>query len=256
MSEPSTLFMLGGAGLSVAFMSGLVGIGGGALMVPLLLYVPGLVGMAHFPERAIAALGAIQIAASGLSGALAHRMSGNLDLKLWIRLVAGGGLGAAGGVWLSELLTTSVIRALFAVAVTAAAVAMVAGPPSEASGPARPPGLSTGATGAVIGGLIGLVGAGVFLVVPACVAILKTPIKTAIASALGFGLVVGSAVGLLRLAGSQVDPAWMAALAVGALIGAPLGEWAGRGARPRTLRQIFVSLVILVAIRLWWDVLS
>lgn len=256
MEDLSTLPMLAGAGLTVAFLSGLVGIGGGALMVPLLLYMPALIGMAPFPEGSVAALGAIQIAASGLSGALAHRMSGNLDPRLWLRLVAGGAVGAAGGVWLSGQLATSAIRALFAVAVTAAAAVMIAGPQQESSTPGRRPGWATVATGGLIGGLIGLVGAGVFLVVPACIALLRTPIKTAVASALGFGLVVGSAVGLMRLVGSQVEPAWMAALAAGALVGAPLGERVGRGSDPKTLRRIFVSLVILVAIRLWWDVLS
>jgi uncharacterized protein len=86
-----------GGGIGV--LSGLLGVGGGFLLTPLLL----LVGI---PPTVAVATGAMPVAASSVSGAMAHFRRGNVDLLMAAVLIAGGLVGALLGVRLLVLLRT------------------------------------------------------------------------------------------------------------------------------------------------------
>ena len=66
-------FLIGGLGLITGFLSGLIGIGGGIVMAPLLLYVPPLFGFDPLPMRIVAGLTITQGLLGCLSGAVSHR---------------------------------------------------------------------------------------------------------------------------------------------------------------------------------------
>ncbi|MBL8698393.1 MAG: sulfite exporter TauE/SafE family protein [Alphaproteobacteria bacterium] len=84
-------------GGGIGFLSGLLGVGGGFLLTPLLM----LVGI---PAQFAVATGAMPVMASSVSGALAHWRRGNVDLAMAIALTAGGLVGATVGVRLLVLL--------------------------------------------------------------------------------------------------------------------------------------------------------
>src|SRR4051812_12969170 len=84
-------------GLTVGFISGMFGIGGGFLMTPLLIFV----GIA--PGVAVATV-ASHVAASSFSGALSYWRKRSLDLTLAMMLLIGGLTGTVLGVWLFTLL--------------------------------------------------------------------------------------------------------------------------------------------------------
>lgn len=65
--------MIGLLGLATGFISGLLGIGGGILMAPLLLYLPPLLGFAPVSMKVVAGLTIVQGLTACLSGALTHR---------------------------------------------------------------------------------------------------------------------------------------------------------------------------------------
>ncbi|MCK5192959.1 MAG: TSUP family transporter, partial [Desulfobulbaceae bacterium] len=65
--------LLSGLGLITGFLSGLLGIGGGIVMAPLLLYVPPLFGFEPLPMRIVAGLTIVQGLLACISGALSHR---------------------------------------------------------------------------------------------------------------------------------------------------------------------------------------
>ncbi len=91
------VFLLVGAGTMVGFLSGLLGVGGGFLLTPLLM-------MIGIPPTVAAASDSCQIVAASSSGVAAHFRLGNVDYKLGIILLLGGLTGAAGGVQLIKLL--------------------------------------------------------------------------------------------------------------------------------------------------------
>lgn len=80
-----------GGGIGV--LSGLLGVGGGFLLTPLLLVI-------GIPPTVAVATGAMPVAASSVSGALAHLRRGNVDLPMAGILTVGGLAGALLGVQL------------------------------------------------------------------------------------------------------------------------------------------------------------
>lgn len=92
-----SIFVLLGLGLSVGFLSGLFGVGGGFLLTPLLM-------MIGVPPTVAAASDDNQIVAATTSGAFAHWRLGNVDFKMGLILVAGGMLGGTLGVQLVKFL--------------------------------------------------------------------------------------------------------------------------------------------------------
>jgi len=85
------LFLLVGAGAFVGFLSGLLGVGGGFLLTPVLM-------MIGVPPTVAAASDTNAIVATSSSGMAAHVRLGNVDLKLGVVLLLGGLVGAAIGV--------------------------------------------------------------------------------------------------------------------------------------------------------------
>ena len=77
------LFLVVGAGMVVGLLSGLVGVGGGFLMTPILM-------MLGVPPTVAAASDTSAIVATSSSGVAAHFRLGNVDYKLGsIRCAAG-----------------------------------------------------------------------------------------------------------------------------------------------------------------------
>lgn len=91
------LFLLIGAGALVGFLSGLLGVGGGFLLTPILM-------MIGIPPTVAAASDSCQIVAASSSGVAAHFRLGNVDLKMGVTLLFGGLAGASLGVQLIKVL--------------------------------------------------------------------------------------------------------------------------------------------------------
>lgn len=97
----STNFLvLVGAGGLVGLLSGLLGVGGGFLLTPLLI-------MIGIPPTVAAASDSCQIVGTSSSGMAAHFRMRHVDLKMGAMLVAGGLPGTAIGVKLIHLLRAS-----------------------------------------------------------------------------------------------------------------------------------------------------
>ncbi len=91
------LWILVGAGALVGFLSGLLGVGGGFLLTPILM----LVGI---PPTVAAASDSCQIVAASSSAVAAHFRLGNVDFKMGLTLLSGGLVGAGIGVELIKVL--------------------------------------------------------------------------------------------------------------------------------------------------------
>jgi len=117
--------LIGGLGLVAGFLSGLLGIGGGIVMAPLLLYVPPLFGFEPLPMRIVAGLTIVQGLLACISGALSHRqfrmVSGRLSLYMGISIFIAAMAGGAGSSYVSN----DILLFLFACLALSAALLML-----------------------------------------------------------------------------------------------------------------------------------
>ena len=74
--------LIGGLGLLTGFISGLLGIGGGIIMAPLLLFVPPMIGLDPLPMSVVAGLTIIQGLVASVSGAAAHHRNHAVSVPL------------------------------------------------------------------------------------------------------------------------------------------------------------------------------
>jgi uncharacterized membrane protein YfcA len=91
------MLLLVGAGAVVGFLSGLLGVGGGFLLTPLLM-------MVGVPPTVAAASDTNSIIATSSSGVAAHFRLGNVDFRMGAVLLLGGLTGAAIGVEVIKVL--------------------------------------------------------------------------------------------------------------------------------------------------------
>jgi hypothetical protein len=107
------------SGLAVGVYSGMVGVGGGVLLVPLLVY-----GFKMNQKLAQGTSLAILLPPTGLLAFLSYYRHGNADLKLGLVIAAGVMVGGwFGGEW-AQHLAAPTLRKIFAVLLVIVAVKM------------------------------------------------------------------------------------------------------------------------------------
>jgi uncharacterized membrane protein YfcA len=103
-------------GLFLGFLTGLLGIGGGVVLVPALLY---LVGM---PMHAASATSMAMVWLTSFLATITHTQLGNTSLALAIPLLVGGTLGVQAGANLCNRLRAQLLKRYFSLVVVAAAL--------------------------------------------------------------------------------------------------------------------------------------
>jgi uncharacterized membrane protein YfcA len=254
------LMALGFAG---AIVAGMVGVGGAIVMIPLLLYVPPLLGQPALDIHTVSGITMAQVAAAGLAGLLGHLHHRPVRGRLVTTLGGGMMAGSLTGALLSSLVSERSLTAVFAALALAAAVLMLVTGRGDRL-PARPledptrinPYLAVGGSAAV-GLLAGMVGAGGgFLLVPLMIYVLRVPLRSAISASLGIVVLSGVAGMVGKAATGQIE--WLPAIAlvVGALPGARLGASLSRRMHTEALSLVLAILIGLVAARMWWEILG
>ncbi len=247
-------------GFGAAFLSGLVGVGGAVVLIPLLLYVPPLFGMAELGIRTIAGITIVQVAAGAISAASGHRAGGHVDRRLVSTLgptmIGASFVGAFGSAFFAPI----VLEAVFA-SLALFAAALMLGLRNRA-----PADLDTAPLfdrrlafiiGAVVGVLAGFIGAGgAFFLAPILLHGLRIPMRYVVGSSVGI-VAVSSGAGLLgKAVTGQIDWILAAALVVGALPGGRVGAIVSRRTSPDRLGLVLGLLILAVAVRMWGDILG
>lgn len=113
-----SVFIIAWLGLLLGFLSGLVGMGGGVVLMPILIYGVGV------RVRMAAGTGIFALVVSAVAGTWAHARLGNVDLRIAMMLLIGSTFGAAFGATLTASMDGRRLRGLFGwlVLLTAAAV--------------------------------------------------------------------------------------------------------------------------------------
>ena len=242
-------------------LSGLLGIGGGILTAPLLLYVPALLGQPPLSMHSVSGLTISQSLLAGLLGGLLHGRRGAVDVRLARTLSIAIFIAALVGGIGSKYCSHDLLLAVFVVLGLTAAVLIFqperAELAADGSGPRHFSAPLAVASAGSIGFLGGLVGqGGSFLLIPAMVFVLRTPLRIA----MGTNLVVvffASLAGFLAKALTGQVPG---VLTLALLVGVAPGTWAGARLSPlvptRTLRRALGVLVLLACARMTWEIVN
>ncbi len=273
-------------GAAVGFLSGMFGVGGGFLITPLLIFY-------NIPPAIAVATGANQVVASSFSGALAHFRRGTLDFKLGTVLLLGGFVGSSAGIYVFALLRSlgqlDLIISLSYVALLGSvgglmmveSVQAIRRSRGSQATPTRKAhqhnwvhklplkmrfrasklfvsvipviglGVSIGFLGSVLG-----VGGG-FIMVPALIYLLKVPTNVVIGTSLFQIVFVSAFTTIVHAATNQtVDVVLGFLLMLGGVAGAQYGARVGLRLRGEQLRALLALLVLLVALRLGYDLFA
>ncbi len=284
MSVSVLLFL--GLGWAVGFLSGLFGVGGGFLLTPLLIFM-------GIPSAVAVGTGSMHIVASSVSGAIAQYRRNNVDIKMGLVLVAGGVVGSAIGVGIVRILREigqfDLFVALSYVTFLGAVGALMM---IESVGTIRrvrsgKP-VSTRKTGqhswvhglpfkmrfhrsklyisavppALIGAFVGFMAAvmgigGGFVMLPAMIYLLRVPTNIVVGTSLFQIVFVMLVTTLLQAVQNKtVDVVLGLILITGGVIGAQLGAAAGGRLKGEQLRFLLAALVVLVCLRIGWDLVA
>ncbi|MDF2178995.1 sulfite exporter TauE/SafE family protein [Aliiglaciecola sp. CAU 1673] len=250
-------------GAIAGYMAGLLGIGGGLIIVPALMYL--LQTVLHLPLDLVmpmsVATSLSTIIFTGLSSFLAHWRLGNLDWQIFLVCAIGIAIGAISGAQVAVLLPGETLKNIFAALVMFLALRMAFGRNrvSDArlgNGKLVIVGLITGNLSALLG-----IGGGALLV-PALVWF-RVCMKIAIGCAAACGMVIalfGTA--SFVLAGWHNDhlPPWSlgyvflpATLAIvsTSMLAANKGAKMSQRLPTQTLKKIFASFLVLVSLRMF-----
>lgn len=276
---PVNVFTIFAMGAAVGFISGLLGIGGGFLLTPLLIF-------SGIPSAVAVATVAPQIVASSTSGALSYFRRKAIDFKLAGVLFATGALGSALGAYVFERLgrtgtldlVISLCYMIFlgtigAIMLWEALRAMLRTRRGEAPMLRRPgqhnwvhglpfkirfrrsrlyvsllPITVLGAGIGFLGTLLGIGGG--FILVPALIYLLRVPTSIVIGTSLLQTLGTMATATVLHSVGTgTVDAVLALILMIGGVIGAQFGAQMGLKLRGEVLRALMGLLVLIVGIR-------
>lgn len=260
---------------AVGFMSGLVGVGGGFIMTPALIFL-------GIPAPVAVATGASQIAATSFSGVLSQTRRKAVDWRMGMLLSIGGMLGSASGVWLFERLLRIgqldliisllylLLLACVGALMLAESVAVMRGRGASGVSILRRPARTIAHTlpfrmrfprsglyisiipplglGFIIGALAAIMGiGGGFILIPAMIYLLRMPTNVVIGTSLFQVLIVASLIVIMQSTATQtVDLVLAGLLMLGGVIGAQMGVRIGAGLKSEHLRAL-LGLMLLVA---------
>ncbi len=255
------ILLLGG--VFAGLLSGMLGIGGGLLVVPLLIYLLPIMGLpASIVVPTAIGTSLATIAVTTFSSAYAHQRQGNIEWA-WVKqlapvLVLGGALGS----WLGVSINPLLLQRMFAVMLMVLALRMIWKHQPRMKGKAikhwkiRSIGTGIGAISALIG-----IGGGALIVpllhyylVPMARAVAVAAVCSVVLSAFStllYASMGGSAHGLHinGLVGFLYLPAWLGIAATSVLF-APVGATLATRLPVRYLQRAFASLLIVVSIHL------
>jgi len=280
------IFTIFGMGITVGFLSGLFGVGGGFLITPLLM-------LSGIPAAVAVATGANQVVASSVSGSITQWRRGNIDFKMGTLLLSGGIVGALLGVQIVQYLARTgqielTISLLYVFFLTSIGLLMLFESVKawqrnhgNTARSARRPGQHSWIHGLplklrfqrsklyisaippiVIGFLVGLLSGilgigGGFIMLPAMIYLLRMPTKVVIGTSLFQVIfIAGFTTVFHAVSNYAVDLLLAFILMVGGVIGAQFGANAGQKLRGEQLRALLALLVLGVSLRLIFDLMS
>ncbi len=251
--ELASLGILAGIGLVGGFMAGFLGIGGGIVMIPLLMYGAGL------PMKLVTGISMVQAFFATSSGLLIHRRNRTVNARLGVILgaggVTGGLIGSIGSS--SSLVSPRALLALYVFLVAIALGLLIFAPRSEKPKDVQVKVWQAFPLGLGVGTFAGMLGVGGgFIMTPLMISVLKIPTKVAVGTSLLMILPTTFAGATGKVATGQFDLGIAAAVIVGSIIGAQFGGRVNSRVSPRAIRMSLGVLLVCIMIRTGIDLFT
>jgi uncharacterized membrane protein YfcA len=233
----------------VGFVSGLLGVGGGFILVPLLVAL-------GIPTHEAIGSSLLFIFFAGLSGAIQHRRQNNLDFKIALPILGGSVLTAQIGAYTTLFLEDRWLQIALSIILIILAIAMIID--SRKSNLLRKETdaknrrsitLTALAIGLVTGFVSGLLGVGGgFMLVPLLITVLHVPTHLAIGTSLI--AVIGSAFSgtMAHLLIGNVNLLLVVVLSASGSLMAPLGAKSCSLCSQKWLRTVFSVVLFILAV--------
>lgn len=253
----SILILIAGLALVTGFLSGLLGIGGGILMAPLLLYVPPLFGFEPLTMRVIAGLTIVQGLVASISGAVVqhrfHFVSIPLSVTMGSCIFIAALVGGAGAKFISN----ETLLFIFSVLAVFASVLMLVPRQKEEEHPkldrlvfSHWRALVVAVSVGVLGGLVGQGGS--FMLIPLMIYFIRIPSRIAIGSNLAI-VILSSAAGFVGKAiTGQIEWLLTVPIVLAVIPAAQVGSYVSRDTPILLLRRLLALLIAVAACRMWW----
>jgi uncharacterized protein len=276
----NALVIIGLGGL-VGLLTGMVGVGGGFLTTPILIFY-------GIPPAVAIASATTQITGTSISGVLAHRRRKGVDYQMGAVIIAGGIVGSVAGGFLFRLLQRvgqidTVVSLLYVILLgtigvlmareAATALGFIAPPEGDEARPSRRHNpfiavlpmrwrfyrsglyispLAPLALGFISGMLTVLLGVGGgFIMVPAMIYLLGMSAQVVVGTSLLQILFVTAITTLVHATTTRsVDIVLAALLLIGSVIGAQYGARLAQKMKPELLRMLLAIVVLAVAFRM------
>ncbi|EMG35809.1 putative permease [Desulfocurvibacter africanus PCS] len=251
-----------GVGAGAGILAGLLGVGGGVVIVPALVFA--FTGLGYPPEHIMhLALGTslASIMFTSISSFRAHHKRGAVLWSVVKAITPGIIVGTYAGSYVASMLSTGFLKGFFVAFLYWVSIQMLLNikPKPKRALPGTPGMFAAGSTIGVVSSLVGIGGGS--LSVP-FMTLCNIPMHTAVgtSAAIGFPIAVAGAVGYLvnGLSAQGLPPMSIGYISLPALIGvagmsvltAPLGAKLAHALPVDKLKKIFALLLIITATRM------
>lgn len=266
LSQYGTLILsLVAVGLFAGLVAGLFGIGGGAVIVPVLFFLFDSMGFSETAMHVAVSTSLATIILTSARSVMAHHKHRAVDwdvIRTWGPWIM---FGAVCGIGLSGLMSKRMLLGLFGVLLVLLAAQLMLGRPNWKLAETMPKGAGRAGFGTGVGILSALMGIGGGTFGVTMMTLCGMPIHRAVATAAGWGIAIGlpgaiAAIfvgwgreGLPPVSLGFVNLPAFALISVFTVLMAPVGAALAHRLPADNLRKLFGLLLVLVALRMTWQ---
>ncbi len=256
-------------GLGAGLLAGLLGVGGGIVIVPVLYQIFGFMGIDPQVQMHLAVGTSLAtIIATSIRSVIAHYRKNAFDAALFRHWAGAMFVGAMAGTWLANLSDFATLTMIFAVIALLIAVHLGAGNHHWHLRDQVPGGAGAALLPGVIGGLSAMIGIGGGSLSVAALSLFGVPIHRAVGTSAGYGMVIAvpgtvgfivggwSVTGLPPYSTGFVNWLAFALIVPMTLLAVPLGARLAHSLSQTLLRKVFAVFLGLGAVRMFWDALA
>ena len=235
-------------GLVGGFMACLLGLGGGIIIIPMLLYG------AAIPLKLATGISMVQAFFATVSGVMIHRRNRTINARLGVILGIAGVMGALVGSFASASMQPKLLLSVYFSLVALSVLLMFFAQKQEKRGPVDvnlPLAFVMALAVGVLAGMLG-VGGG-FIMTPLMISVLRIPTRMAVGTSLLMIIPTTFSGGIGKIATGQFDLQIAIFVIVGSIIGAQFGGKVNAMVSPKVIRTTLLLLLIGILIRTAFD---